>query len=161
MMHDVELTDEQIAYMCHAHEVNMPEVFDNGEDWQTHYSDVRGSPMERFKMATKEGRRIWDMIPPEDKNIFAGITPQLHPQCVTEDPKAADPKAADGEETEANMGVTFGDEDIDETTDNEDEPLQVTSALSTIDNCFDHDIDDQQDNDPPGSYQEPRVDDIG
>ena len=47
------------------------------------------------------------------------------------------------------MGVMFGDEDIDETTDNEDEPLQVTSALSTIDNCFDHDvdIDNQQDND--------------
>ena len=63
------------------------------------------------------------------------------------------------------MGVTFGDEDIDETTDNEDEPLQVTSALSTIDNCFDHAGDNYQDNDGlhvlhPGSYQEPRVDDI-
>ena len=45
------------------------------------------------------------------------------------------------------MGVMFGDVDIDETTDNEDEPLQATSALSTIDNCFDHDVDNQQDND--------------
>ena len=43
------------------------------------------------------------------------------------------------QETEANMEVTFGDEDIDETTDNDDKPIQVTSALSTIDNCFDHD----------------------
>ena len=50
MMHDVELTEEQLAYMCHAHEVNMLEVFDNGEDWQAHYGDVRGSiPMERFR----------------------------------------------------------------------------------------------------------------
>lgn len=31
--------------------------------------------MERFKMATEEGRRICDTIPPEDKNVFAGITP--------------------------------------------------------------------------------------
>jgi hypothetical protein len=45
------------------------------------------------------------------------------------------------------MGVTFGDEDIDETTDNEDEPLQVTSALSTIEHCLDHNGDDNQDND--------------
>jgi hypothetical protein len=45
------------------------------------------------------------------------------------------------------MGVTFGDEDIDETTDNEDEPLQVTSALSTVEHYTDHDDDDNQDND--------------
>ena len=32
MMHDVELTDEQLAYLCHAHEVDMSEVFDNRED---------------------------------------------------------------------------------------------------------------------------------
>ena len=32
----VELTDKQLAYMCHAHEVNMSEAFDDGEDWQAH-----------------------------------------------------------------------------------------------------------------------------
>ena len=45
------------------------------------------------------------------------------------------------------MGVTFGDEDIGETTDNEDEPLQVASALSTVEHYTDHDNDDNQDND--------------
>ena len=50
MMHGVELTDEQLAYMCHAHEVNISEAFDNWEDWQAHYGDVRGSiPMEQHK----------------------------------------------------------------------------------------------------------------
>ena len=44
------------------------------------------------------------------------------------------------------MGVTF-DDDIDETTDNEDEPLQVTCALSTIEHCLDHNGDDNQYND--------------
>jgi hypothetical protein len=44
MMHGVEeLTNEQIAYMCDAHEVNMSEAFDDGEGWQAHYGDVRGS----------------------------------------------------------------------------------------------------------------------
>ena len=49
MMHGGELTNEQLAYMCDAHEVNMSEAFNDEEDVQAHYGDVRGAiPADRF-----------------------------------------------------------------------------------------------------------------
>jgi hypothetical protein len=91
MMHDVELTDERIAYMCNAHEVNMSEAFDDGEGWQAHYGDVRGSiPVERFRLASEEGQRIWDRQFPLRTRTSLLALPQLHPQCVAEDLKAVD-----------------------------------------------------------------------
>jgi hypothetical protein len=93
MMHGVELTDERIAYMCDAHEVNMSDAFGDGEDWQAHYGDVRGSiPMERFRLASEGGQRIWDTIPPGSSLL---VLPQPHPQRVAEDfnLKAEDSKA--------------------------------------------------------------------
>ena len=44
------------------------------------------------------------------------------------------------------MGVTF-DDDVDETTDNEEETIQVASALSTIEHCLDHNDDGNDDDD--------------
>ena len=163
MMHDGELTHEQLAYMCDAYDVNMSEAFGNEEDVQAYYGDVRGAiPADRFRLASDRGREIWDTIPPEDKNIFAGIgfTP-APPSARGRRPQGSrppngrrrpTPRAPQGQaqvsaqETEINMGVTF-DDDVDEATDNEDETIQVASALSTIEHCLDHNDDGNDDDD--------------
>ena len=97
MMHDGELTHEQLAYMCDAYDVNMSEAFVMRRMFRPIMVmfEEQYPQIDLDRHLKEDGKFGIRFLPKTRTFLLALALPQLRPQRVAEDPKEADHRTED------------------------------------------------------------------